>query len=567
MRITGTDGADTLTSTNESDIIRGGSGEDLIIGNFGADELSGGADNDTFTFNGVMSSSPPPPGGKIDGGSGLDTIDLSAVSPTSVFGGADLTFTLSVGSQQFAVSGIERIVGGDAFGLNINLNGYGLDIEIVGGSAADTIIGGEGAESVLSGSGDDFIDTFGGADTVDAGDGNDVIKVSPGVDVLDGAAGDDVIIAGHTFSTFRPWAGTVISGGSGVDRFEFNTSGNTYVNLETGQANAYGFGGSSPFEMHGFENLWLNGFGGTWDIDGSEADNHIDLSEYARSYMNIYAEGRGGSDTLNGSNRDDALTGGDGDDWLAGHYGQDFLHGDWLPTDSGDDALYGGDGDDTLNGGAGNDLIEGGVGSDTASYSDAVEGVNVKLALKARDTGGAGVDKLVSIENLVGSTFNDELTGDARANRLDGGAGSDLLLGGDGADTLIGGVGSDRLKGGAGADTLNGGIGRDKLDGGTGGDTFQFTVITESTAGPKGRDEIIGFDGASGDRIDLSAIHSGDDDGAFNFVAAFSGVAGQLISVAQGSDSLVQADVTGDGRADFAILVVGVTVVEGDFVL
>jgi Ca2+-binding RTX toxin-like protein len=57
--------------------------------------------------------------------------------------------------------------------------------------------------------------------------------------------------------------------------------------------------------------------------------------------------------------------------------------------------------------------------------------------------GGAGNDTLTGIENLVGSGFDDILTGDAGANVLSAGAGADSLDGGAGADTLNGGAGAD----------------------------------------------------------------------------------------------------------------------------
>jgi serralysin len=47
------------------------------------------------------------------------------------------------------------------------------------------------------------------------------------------------------------------------------------------------------------------------------------------------------------------------------------------------------------------------------------------------------------LENAVGGAGNDDLTGNALANRLDGGNGNDTLTGGGGNDTLIGGGGSD----------------------------------------------------------------------------------------------------------------------------
>ena len=58
-----------------------------------------------------------------------------------------------------------------------------------------------------------------------------------------------------------------------------------------------------------------------------------------------------------------------------------------------------------------------------------------------------------TIENAVGGSGNDVLTGNPTANRLEGGAGNDNLDGGAGNDTLVGGAGNDSLVGGDGDDT------------------------------------------------------------------------------------------------------------------
>ncbi len=56
------------------------------------------------------------------------------------------------------------------------------------------------------------------------------------------------------------------------------------------------------------------------------------------------------------------------------------------------------------------------------------------------------------VENAIGTSFNDTITGNYLGNVLMGGAGSDTINGGLGADFLAGGTGTDGLTGGAGAD-------------------------------------------------------------------------------------------------------------------
>ncbi|MDP3671019.1 MAG: Ig-like domain-containing protein [Telluria sp.] len=57
------------------------------------------------------------------------------------------------------------------------------------------------------------------------------------------------------------------------------------------------------------------------------------------------------------------------------------------------------------------------------------------------------------IENAVGGSGNDILTGNSSANRLEGGIGNDVLTGGSGNDILNGGSGNDTFNGGDGDDT------------------------------------------------------------------------------------------------------------------
>jgi serralysin len=89
--------------------------------------------------------------------------------------------------------------------------------------------------------------------------------------------------------------------------------------------------------------------------------------------------------------------------------------------------------------------------------------VGVDLNTGLGSLSDAAGDTYVSIENVVGSSFDDSLFGNGLANKLDGGRGFDFLVGGAGNDTLLGGDNGDILRGGTGADVINGGGGRDVL--------------------------------------------------------------------------------------------------------
>jgi Ca2+-binding RTX toxin-like protein len=56
---------------------------------------------------------------------------------------------------------------------------------------------------------------------------------------------------------------------------------------------------------------------------------------------------------------------------------------------------------------------------------------------------GMGKDEITSVEGVIGSRFDDTITGNKEANVLDGGEGNDVIRGLGGADTLTGGAGRD----------------------------------------------------------------------------------------------------------------------------
>ena len=168
----------------------------------------------------------------------------------------------------------------------------------------------------------------------------------------------------------------------------------------------------------------------------------------------------------------------------------------------GADLISGGTGDDELTGGLGNDTLNGGTGSDTADFSDKAYGLTIGLnAGNATVRLGAETDTLISIENLIGGSAADRLTGDVGNNWLSGGQGNDVLESGSGNDVVDGGEGNDLIVGGEGA-------GDDTYFGGDGTDTVKYTsakagILVDLTKGiatsaGKGDAAGIGNDSLSG---------------------------------------------------------------------
>jgi Ca2+-binding RTX toxin-like protein len=111
----------------------------------------------------------------------------------------------------------------------------------------------------------------------------------------------------------------------------------------------------------------------------------------------------------------------------------------------GDDTINAGSGNDVIWGGLGADIVDGGSGNDTVTYNEALTGIVATLSSGLTETNSgdqAAGDSFAAntIENLIGSDYNDILIGDNNKNILDGGDGNDILIGIKGGDTFIGGA-------------------------------------------------------------------------------------------------------------------------------
>jgi serralysin len=225
----------------------------------------------------------------------------------------------------------------------------------------------------------DYVYGYAGDDNIAGGDGNDVLYAGDGADTLLGGEGNDQLDGGL--------GADLLFGGNGNDTYQVDDVGDTVVELagegiDTVKATfSYTLGAN----VENLELLGTTGLTGT----GNELNNSI--------------KGTSGGDTL---------------------WGMD-----------GNDSINAGDGNDLVMGGMGNDLLVGGNGTDTVSYVDATGAVTVSLAnTGVQNTIGAGLDKILTFENLTGSDFNDTLTGDSGANRIVGGLGADSMTGGAGDD-------------------------------------------------------------------------------------------------------------------------------------
>ena len=496
------------------DIVTGGHGNDTLIGNLGDDTLIGGEGDDL-----------------LDGGPGADTLDGGLGQDTADYGDAagavtiDLRLTTAQdtgGAGVDTLTGIENLTGANVFG--------------------DTLTG-DGGNNRLEGiSGDDILDGGGGNDLLDGGDGADTASyASAGSAVAvdlniryasqdTGGAGSDILVSieNLTGSAFNDSLtgdanANVIRGGDGGDTLRGGEGDNSL----------YGEAGDDVLIAGSGRDVLYGGSGHNY-VDYSAAPTAIAVDLNLSGFQGT---GGGGSDSLTNIQGVYAT---DFNDNIVGDANRNDIHGgdggDTLMGGAGDDNLYGGNGDDVLIGGPGDDILDGGPGHDYTSYSDAPSAVAVDLNITAsyQGTGGSGSDWLISIEEVYGSNFNDNIVGDGADNRLFGAGGGDTLNGGGGNDDIVGGAGTD------------------VLTGGPGNDSFHFEALSDSTvAGP---DLITDF--SPGDRIYLSLIDADTvtpGDQAFHVGSTPGHTSDIVVSFDAGSNTTtlylyVDADSTPDAR-------------------
>lgn len=390
-----------------------------------------------------------------------------------------------------------------------------LDADLSGGDGNDIIVGGSGNDDLDGDAGNDQLDGDFGNDDLNGGDGNDILRGGAGADMIDGGDGFDQV----DFSTSNQGVRLIESfatpnlligqGGEAqgdrvrnVEHFIGSEFDDTFYGNRT-ETNIFEGNAGDDILVGGFEGDLFIGGAGADLLRGhrvGETDTEGDGASYVLSASGVLIDLPSGTGF-----------GGDaqGDRFIGIEDFQLSRHGDSFTGDSGDNLVDGYDGDDVLAGGAGEDTIIAGVGEDIVygladgdtldgggflnyrsfekdelSYVDASGGVRASLytgearlidggptdtiaAAQYLDYGQEGEDRvqtwsnsgngarLSSFENLTGSSFEDDLGGDDRANVIRGEGGNDEIEGFGGDDTLIGGLGADVLDGSSGEDTAD----------------------------------------------------------------------------------------------------------------
>jgi trimeric autotransporter adhesin len=258
---------------------------------------------------------------------------------------------------------------------------YIANFEDVWGSSAGDTLAGDGTANILTGDdADDLLLGQAGADTLIGGNGGDT---------LDGGTGGDSMV-----------------GGTGNDRYVMDDAVNDRTIELVGEGRdtvasyvSFGLGANvEDVELLGTSDIYAY---------GNELDNFL-LGNAGNNYL----DGLDGADTLSGGLGNDYLIGGEGNDLFLGEAGEDYMGG------------------------------QGGA-ADTVTYVASAGPVTVNLFLGTASGGDAQGDTLSSIEQVIGSNFDDQMISGTAATTLIGGLGNDTLNGGGGPATLHGGEGND----------------------------------------------------------------------------------------------------------------------------
>jgi len=484
-------------------------------------DVTGGSADDSFVASAAAN--------KFDGGGGVHNLVSYANSTVSE------TVDLFLGTGS---GGAGSLANGDTYANIQDVTGGSANDSFVASAAANKFDGGGGTHNRVSYANStvaEKVDLFLGVGTGGAGslaNGDTYANIQD----VTGGSGDDTFVGNAANNNFDGGASTATS----HNRVDYSNSAATVtVNLVTG----LGTGGLAAGDTYtriqdvtggAADDLFVASTDGNkFDGGASTATSHNRVS-YASSTsaetVNLFSGAGSGTYAANDTytNIQD-VTGGTGDDIFfasaaannfdggtstaASHNRADYSNSAVAETvdlfngvgsggagslAAGDTYVNiqdatGGSGDDTFVASAAANRFDGGTGSDTVSYAVANDGngVTVNLNTGAGTGGFAANDVYVSIENVIGTQYDDTFVGNASANTFNGGVGSDTVsYAGSSAPVTVnlsvgGGAGSggnaqgdtyisiENVIGGSGADILTGATtGATVLTGAAGGDTL-----------------------------------------------------------------------------------------------
>jgi len=312
----------------------------------------------------------------LDGGEGVDTLDLSQASEAVKVNLAKEKLNKSFVENFENVTGTafdDKLVGD--LGDNV-ISGQDGEDRLVGRGGNDVIIGNKGNDVMKGGGGDDTLiwNNGDGSDLINGGGGYDLQQVNFDTDLVKTDLQNDDVAEFKSTDEGIQFTRTELNGQSEAGLFQLDIR-----NTEVQETN---FGGGTDTAV--ISGNVLNEI--TLDLDGGEGVDTLDFSQ---------ASGPVSVDLATGAIE---IDNGAGQDAIAANFEN------VIGTDS-NDTIEGNDLDNVIRGGAGNDSMTGGAGADTFVFFEQDEGVDVIFDFEV------GVDRLqffttdpdVTTENLMGN--------------------------------------------------------------------------------------------------------------------------------------------------------------------
>ncbi|MBU3556001.1 calcium-binding protein, partial [Polynucleobacter sp. UB-Piko-W3] len=428
---------ESMTGGAGSDWLEAGSGNDTIFASGGYDRIDGGLGSDTAAYGALDNLSAGVKGVMVlatDQGNAASLNDYFVFKNQNYTAGSFSASTLLASGSADYLQSVEYIAGTAQSDLFVG--GYSSDW-FAGRGGLDTFYGGSSVER--------------GTDWVDYQSSLFTMGITANLGGLSAGTTTNLTLGGIAIGTqYNTITGTVntqmgpdtlyniegIRGTSYNDTLIGSTSGNW---LRGGLGNdvlvgiSNGFPGALAEAATDWADYLNSAYGVTVNLGvGSNAASSLSLSTVAgisisgMSYGT--ATGADGNDILIGMT---GARGGDGNDILIGSSGAD-----WLAGSQGNDTLIGGGGNDWASYKWANGSVTVNLGAGTYNYSayNYGSGIDFNGQIWGTASGADGYDTLIGIERVVGSRFDDTLTGSS---------GDNVFRGLDGNDTIDGGAGSD----------------------------------------------------------------------------------------------------------------------------
>ena len=419
-------GAGTATTGIVLDL-KGDAGDALVV--------KGTAGNDVVTAGAL--------GVSVNNAKKLDISFLTGVGK--------LYFSLGDGNDVFSAGG-DTVAGGSSNTAYVAAAVGGL--QVFGGAGNDTI--NEGAAQTKY----EVVSGGAGIDTVDYGSRTAAVGVTLG----SGATAMGVVVPAGTSTAVVSLTGTASKAVS--LKVKVSTAGANIAAVPKIDISIDGGATWAQTAVTAAATVAVTGTGLTLAIaDGTFVLNDTWVSQRGTDGEALEADdiqadveivnGGSGNDTLSGY-KDNSLTQGNGAYTLNGGAGDDWFLQTNFVVDKGPNAT---------------EVLNGGAGTNTVDYSNRSVGLVITMdGLAANDGDPNSAQNTATgekdnvgkdVENVLGGSAADTITGNAFNNVITGGGGADSLVGGDGDDVFF--MGASKVSAGGG-DTIVGGLGTDTVD-------------------------------------------------------------------------------------------------------